>query len=339
MKKFRMLLFTLMAVSTVKLPAQEKVPLRLLQRTPTPEVRKWDHFGVDLPGHRLFLSSMEPGLVEVFDLNTNKLVHTITGLKEPHSFVFRRDINKIFVVDGGAAEVKVYTYDSYKLIGHIALTIDADCVGYDPATKYMYVVNGGRLAHTPYCLLSVIDTNKDQKLADIKFDVNRLESFKMEQTGPRLFINMTGGDEIGVVDREKRALIATWPITGTKEAVPMAFDEDDHRLITATRTPSSVVVFNTDTGEQIATLPSAAHSDDIFYDRVHKRIYNVCGEGFVAVYEQRSPDDYHFLANVPTRLQARGGVLVPELNRFYVAAPQVGDKDKAAEMLVFEVLP
>ena len=339
MKTLRLVFLAVLVALAPKSLAQENAPLRLIQRTPTPGVHKWDHFGVDLPGHRLFLSSMEPGLVEVFDLNTNKLIHTIAGLKQPHSFVFRADINKIFVVDGEASEVKIYAYDSYKLIGHIQLTIDADCVGYDPATRYMYVVNGGREAHTPYCLLSVIDTDKDQKLADIKFDVNRLESFRMEQTGPRLFINMTGGNEIGVVDREKRSLIATWPITGTKEAVPMALDQDDHRLITAARTPSSVVVFNTDTGKQVAMLPSAAHSDDIFYDRVHKRIYNVCGEGFVAVYEQRSPDDYRFLANVPTRSEARGGVLVTELNRFYVAAPQTGDKDDAAEVLVFEVLP
>ncbi len=252
MKTLQVVFLVVLVALATKSLAQEKAPLRLIQRTSIPGVRKWDHFGVDLSSHRLFLSSMEPGMVEVFDLNTNKLVHTITGLKQPHSFVFRPDINKIFVVDGEASEVKVYAYDSYKLIEHIQLTIDADCVGYDPATKYMYVVNGGREAHTPYCLLSVIDTNKSQKIADIKFDVNRLESFKMEQKGPRLFINMTGGNEICVVDREKRSLITTWPLTGTKEAVPMAFDEDDHRLITAARTPSTVVVFNTDTGKQVA---------------------------------------------------------------------------------------
>lgn len=339
MKKLLIVLTVLIAVATQS-SAQDHAPLRLIERITTPGAgHHWDHFGVDLPGNRLFLTSMEPGLVEVFDLRTNKLIHTITGLTQPHSFLFRPEINKIFVVDGEASEVKVYAYDSYQLIGHIPPTIDSDCVGYDPATKYMYVVNGGREAHTPYCLLSVIDTNKDQKLADIKFDVNRLESFKMEGTGPRLFINMTGGNEIGVVDRQKRTLITTWPITGTKEGVPMAFDEDDHRLITATRTPSSVVVFNTDTGKQIATLPSANHSDDIFYDPKHKRIYNVCGEGFVAVYQQLSPDDYRFIANIPTEPDARGGVLVEELHRFYVAAPQMADKGKPAQVLVFEELP
>jgi DNA-binding beta-propeller fold protein YncE len=358
MKKLQIVFVAVLVALATKSMAQENAPLRLIQRIPAPGVRgTWDHFGVDLPGNRLFLAATgtsphsspaglppfqqvhQEGLVEVFDLNTNKLIHTITGLAQAHSFTFRPDINKIFVVDGDASEVKVYAYDSYKLTGHIQLSIDADVARYDPDTKLMYVVNGGREAHTPYCLLSVIDTDKDQKLADIKFDVNRLEGFQMERTGPRLFINMTGGNEIGVFDRQKRALNATWPITGAKTIVPMALDEDDHRLIVAARAPSTILVFDTDTGKQVATLPSAADSDDIFYDRTHKRIYNVCEEGFVVVYEQRSPDDYKFVANVPTRPFAKNGVLVPELNRLYVAAPQPREKDEPAEVLVYELLP
>src|SRR4029077_8590480 len=41
---------------------------------------------------------------------------------------------------------------------------------YDPDTKYLYVVNGGRAAKTPYCLISVVDMATDKKLADIKLD-------------------------------------------------------------------------------------------------------------------------------------------------------------------------
>jgi hypothetical protein len=42
--------------------------------------RYWDHFGVDLKGHRLFVTSESVPVVEVFDLRTNKLIYTITGL-------------------------------------------------------------------------------------------------------------------------------------------------------------------------------------------------------------------------------------------------------------------
>jgi hypothetical protein len=44
----------------------------------------------------------------VFDLSTNELIHTISDLKAPHSMVCRTDLKKLFVVDGDAAEVKIY---------------------------------------------------------------------------------------------------------------------------------------------------------------------------------------------------------------------------------------
>src|SRR6476660_4448163 len=139
-------------------PAQEKAPLRLVQSIPVEGARHWDHFGVDLKGNRLFVSSEEEPAVEVFDLKTNKHITTLTGFKEPHNVMPFSDLKKIYVVDGGASEIKVFDYDSYKLIGHIALTIDADPFLYDPASKLLYVVNGGREAHTPTCLVSIVDT-------------------------------------------------------------------------------------------------------------------------------------------------------------------------------------
>ena len=61
-------------------------------------------------------------------------------------------------MDGGAGEVKIYDSDSYKLLGSIKLKDDADSMAFDPSTKYMYVVNGGKGAHMAYSLISVIDT-------------------------------------------------------------------------------------------------------------------------------------------------------------------------------------
>ena len=134
-------------------PAQEKTPLRLVQTVSLPGLqRHWDHFGVDVKGNRLFLTSDEDeAVVDVFDLKTNKLIHTITGTKGAHNVLAFPEMKKIFVVDGEASELKIFNYDTYELIGHTELTIDADPAVYDPATKYLYVVNGGRAAKTPYC--------------------------------------------------------------------------------------------------------------------------------------------------------------------------------------------
>jgi DNA-binding beta-propeller fold protein YncE len=324
----------------VQSPAQEKAPLRLVQTVSVPGVaRKWDHFGVDLKGHRLFVTSEDQPAVGVFDLQTNKHLRSLTEFKEPHNVLPFPEMNKIYVVDGEASEIKVLDYESYKLIGQIQLTIDSDPIAYDPVTKYLYIVNGGREAKTPYCLVSVVDTATDKKLADMKLESNRLESMSLEKSGQRLFVNMTGVNSIGVVDRQKRAIVQTWPITAAQENVPMQFDESTHRLFVATRKPSKLVVVNSDTGKEVTSLAVADYVDDLAYDAAHHRLYvpGGGGEGAVTVVEQQGADDYRVIATIPTKPGAKTARLVPELNRYYIGVPA---KDKQeAQILVFEVAP
>src|SRR5260370_32619141 len=159
MKKLRVILLTLIVASAVESPAQEKTPLRLLEAIPIPNAARYqDHCGLDLKSNRLFSASEDEAVVDVFDLRTNKQIHTIKGFKKVHNVLALPEMNKIYVVDGEASEIKVINYKSYNLIGHIALTIDADPIVYDSAKKLLYVVNGGREAHTPYCLISVVAT-------------------------------------------------------------------------------------------------------------------------------------------------------------------------------------
>src|SRR6202045_5197392 len=107
---------TLLLASTIVAWSQQKEPLSFVQSIPLPALHDgdFDHFAVDLAGHRLFLTAEKNSAVEVFDLNTNKLIHTIAGLDEPHSMLYRADLKKLFVIDGGAAEVRMYDGGTYK---------------------------------------------------------------------------------------------------------------------------------------------------------------------------------------------------------------------------------
>jgi hypothetical protein len=323
--------------------AQDKTPLRLAHTVALPGVKRhWDHFAVDLEGKRLFLTSTEQPAVEVFDLQTNKKVHTITDVKGPHNVFPFPELHKIVVVDGEASEIKMLDDKTYQLVGRIELSIDADPAVYDSATKLMYVVNGGRAAKTPYCLISVVDVPAGKKIADIKLDTNRLESMALEKSSSRLFVNMTTANAIGVIDRQKRELIATWPITAGKENVPMQYDESNHRLFVVTRKPSRLVVVNTDTGKEVTSLPTADSVDDLAYDPTLRRIYvpggNLGGAvGAVTVIEQKDADHYEVIANIPTKTGARTARLVPELNKYYVSVPTPASPK--AEVLVFDVIP
>src|SRR6202790_1387256 len=168
MRKFLVLLAVAFTCAEVSL-AQNAAKLRLIQTIPVPGVqRKWDHFGFDLEKKRFFVTSEEEPAVEVYDLQTNKHISTLTDFKEPHNVLIFPELKQIYVVDGAASEIKILDFDSLKLTSRIPLSIDADPVAYDPATKYLYVVNGGRAAKTPYCLVSGVDTTRGKKLTEIK---------------------------------------------------------------------------------------------------------------------------------------------------------------------------
>jgi DNA-binding beta-propeller fold protein YncE len=339
MKRAYFFIFILFFALAVGLPAQEKPPLKLVETIPLPGLHDgdFDHFAPDVDGHRLFLTGEENDKVLVLDTTSNTLIHTIEDSKAPHAILFRKDLKKLFVVEGDASAIRVYDSESYKLVGEIKLSIDADSIAYDPATSYLYVVNGGREAHTPYSLISVVDTNTSTKLRDIKINSNHVEAIVLEKSGPRMFLNITGQNAVGVLHRDKNELAATWPLpAGDTQNVAMALDEANHRLFVTTRKPGKLIVLDSENGKVIADLPAVGFVDDMSYDAKLKRVY-LAGDQFLDVFEQKDADHYALLARVPGAFRAKTATLVPELNRYYVAVPH--HEKNEAEVRVYDVQP
>src|SRR5215831_3247752 len=339
MKRIFGVLLTIFICLPSRIATQEKVPLKLVATIPLPGLKDgdFDHFAPDLDGQRLFLTAEENDKLEVLDAKANSRIRTIENVKAPHSALYRPDLKKLFLVEGDASSVRVYDTDNFKMLDEVKLSIDADSMAYDPATHYMYVVNGGREAHTPYSLISVVDTNASKKLRDIKIPSNHVEAIILEESGPRMFMNISGQNAVGVMDRNKSALTATWPLpAGDKLNVAMAFDEANHRLFVVTRNPGKLVVMNSDNGKVIADLPAVGLVDDAIYDAQHKRIY-LAGDQYLDVFEQKDPDHYALLTRIPGAFRAKTGILVPEWNRYYLAVPH--HEGKEGEVRVYDIQP
>jgi hypothetical protein len=342
MKKWNVVLSLVVLFAALTIAgAQNKAPLTLVQTiTLSNAARKWDHFGVDIKGNRLFASSEEDDpAVDVIDLKTNKLLRSLTDFKGPHNVIPLPELKKVVVVDGEASELKVLDYDSYALSGHVTLTIDADPYVYDAAKKLLYVVNGGRAAKTPTCMISIVDIANGKKLADMTLPTNRLESMVLDKSGKKLFVNMTGINSIGVVDLEKRAVVQTWPITAGKDNVPLQYDESTQRLFVATRKPSKLVVVNAETGKEVTSLDVVDYVDDLAYDAGHHRIYvpGGGGQGGISVVQQDGADKYQVIATIATKPGAKTARYIPELNRYYLGVPK--KDNQPAAIMVYDVAP
>jgi hypothetical protein len=114
----------------------------------------------------------------------------------------------------------------------------------------------------------------------------------------------------------------------------MALDESNRRLFVGCRQPARLAVLDSGNGQLVTDLAISGDTDDLFYDAKLKRIYISCGEGFIDIVEQRSPDAYNRVERIPTSRGARTAFFSPELREFYLAVPE--QAGKSAELRVYK---
>lgn len=335
MKRAIAILLVICGFSVARTQSQEAAPLKLAQtyKLPADVKGNFDHFAIDLKGNRLFATPEAYKSVLVFDLKTGNLIHKISGIEKPHAILFREDLKRLYVTDGEAGDVKIVDSDSYQIVSTVKLLEDADSIGYDPGTKFLYIDNGGGDVHQTYSMLSVVDTTAGKKVADMKVDGDTLEAMVLDKSSSRIYLNNKAKSQVDVIDREKRTLITSWPVTLAKTNVAMAYDEANHRLFIACRS-GGIVVFDTQSGKEMSVLPITKGVDDLVFDATSKRLYASC-DGDVSVYQQNTADNYKLIGKVTTGPLARTALLAPQLNRYFVAVPQHGTAN--AEIMVFEV--
>jgi len=319
--------------------AQEKPPMKLVATTPLPGFTgDFDHFGLDLKGKRLFLAAEDHKTVEVFDLD-GKRITSITGFGQPHAILYMPEANKLIVTDGdGFGMVELVSGVDYKIESTIKLPPGVDGAVFNPVNQNYYVESGGSETGGQTHKINIIDAKAFKLVGDITLPGNHSEAMAITRDGKKMYVNLTGPKEVGVVDLATRELVARWPITGAETPNSMALDEPHHRLFIATRNPPKFHVFDTDTGKIVTTAPCSAFNDDMWFDSARKRIY-LSGSEATTVLEQKDADHYEFVTEVKTGYRAKTSLYVPQLNRFYAAASGKGKPDAQLAVEVFDVLP
>ena len=274
-----------------------------------------DHFGVDAKRHRLYVAALGNDTLEVLDTGARGRERSLDGFSEPQGIVHVAETNRVFVANGRSNRVDILDAESLVLLGHVNGLEDADNVRYDAQARKVYVGYGSGA-------LRALDAMTGAPSGDIALP-GHPESFQLEKKGTRIFVNVPTAGRVVVVDRAKQAVVASWSVPAAAN-FPMALDETGRRLFVGTRAPALLLVYDIDSGRVTAKLPIGGDTDDLFYSPMRKRVYVVCGEGRIDVIRQDDPDHYALDGSVTTAPRARTGLLVPEVDALYVAAPASG---------------
>jgi DNA-binding beta-propeller fold protein YncE len=326
--------------SPALMTAQEMQPLRLVQTIPMPNVKgRIDHMDVDVAGKRLFVAGLENGSLEVVDLAAGKWTKSLPGFKKTQGIAYIPSLNKLFVASGDDGMLRVFRGDSLELLDSLKLDLGPNRVTFDPSTNLLYVGYGGKDAGKDYGEVGIVDAKTNKQVGEIKVAAHPAELL-LGESGKVLYVFVSAASKIQKVDTATRKVVATWPVSSQRNG-DGAFDEPRHRLLIATRTPPQMIAMDSETGKEVAALPTVEGMDGVYFNVAQKRIYVSGGRdddvGYIFVYQQKDADHYELLVKLPTRPGAGTSFFSPELNRFYVAAP-AHDSEQAA-ILVFEPQP
>jgi DNA-binding beta-propeller fold protein YncE len=332
-----LLLLTTLLVSSRPAAGQEPSALSLETHIPLLNVKgRIDHFSVDVKGQRLFVAAVDNHTLEVVDLKSGQRVHAIADLAEPQGVFYDASTNRLFVACGLDGVTKVFDGTTFQVLATVKFPDDADNIRYDARGKGVIVGYAGakqlRKREKGTGGLGFLDSN-GKKTGDIVVDAHP-ESFRLEEVGTRLFVNVPEKKEIEVMDAVKRTVLARWPVTSAQSNFPMALDEAHHRLFVGCWVPPRMLVFDTETGKEVAAGEIAGSTDDLFYDSRRSRVYVLTSQGFLEVFQQKDPDHYERIARYPTPIRTQTGLFVAEWGKLFAAVQRQGVQ--SAEVRVYQ---
>jgi hypothetical protein len=327
--------------------------LGLVETIPLPGDGYMDHLTIDVKGQRIFISGEAAKSLIAVDLRAGKVIHETKGLSAmPKKPFYLPETDEVWatLTDSSVVAISGSTYEvtkTVKLSGYGDPNKGADNASYDPATHLLYAGVevfedfGGSGQHgSNDASIDIVDTKTAKLVGTIKLPGGDPAGITIEPSGKRLYVSMgdiVGGDShVAVIDLEKRAVVAQWPITGGPVPHTEGLDAAHHRLFVGSRTvahtgdiggghqhePGKLVVMDTETGTVVQVLDSVGGADDLQYDAATGRIYFVGTTGTVAVFREMDPNHFQLLGKVPTGAISKTGLWVPELRRFYSAVPR-----------------
>jgi len=291
--------------------AQSAEPLYLERKTSLGNVNgRIDHMAIDLKRRRLFVAELGNDTLSILDLDMPKVVHRISGLKEPQGVGYIQSNDTLYVTNGGDGSVRMFRGAEYSPAGRIDLGADADNIRVDLSGNRLFVGHGSGGLNT-------IDVQSNNKHEFVVLPAHP-ESFQLDSGTRQIFVNLPNSRAIAVVDATTGQLRSKWALSHEGN-FPMALDPERQRVLVVFRSPPKFAAYNWQTGALVAEVDTCGDADDLFLDVKRQRIYIICGTGFVDVLKA---DDakYSRIAKITTVAGARTGLFVGDMDRLFVAA-------------------
>jgi YVTN family beta-propeller protein len=283
----------------------------IVTRWPAGGSDKWDYLIVDSAQRHLLVSRATH--VQVFDLESGKLVGDIANTSGVHGIAIASDLNLGFTSNGKSDSVTVFDLKTLARIEEIKIAgSDPDAIIYDAPSKQIYTFNGHSNNAT------VIDAKSRRQVATIALP-GRPE-FAVSDGAGRIFVNLEDKALVAVIDVTKGTVQATYPLAPCEEPTGIALDSARHRLFSVCHN-ERLIVTDSVAGKRVAELPIGKHVDAAAFDPSTSLVFTSNGDSAdVTVVSTETGDRYAVKGQLATALGSKTMALDAATHRIYLPA-------------------
>jgi DNA-binding beta-propeller fold protein YncE len=274
----------------------------------------WDALTVDAPTHRLFLT--HGTRVQVVDVKTDSVVGEIPDTPGAHGVALAPELHHGFTSNGRDSSVTMFDSRTLAVLDRIKLAArNPDAIEYDPASKRVFVFNGGSACAT------AIDAAAGRIVGTVPLDGK--PEFAVADGKGTMYVNLEDSSAVLSFDTRTFQILHRWPLAPGEEPSGLAMDRE-HRRLFAACSNKKLVVLDADNGHVVSVLPIGDRVDGAAFDPSRKVVFSSNGEGTLTVIHEDGPDTYKVLENAPTQAGARTLALDESTGRVYLPTAEFG---------------
>lgn len=288
---------------------------------PIPGEGGWDYIYADSANRTLYVA--HNSVVDVVNLDTDKPVATISGMKHVHGIAVAHSLNRGFISDGGSGEVVVFNLKTHAVLQKVKAGENPDGIVYDPFSQRVFAFNGGSHDAT------AIDAATGKVAGTIA--LGGKPEFPVTDDKGNVYDNIEDKSEIVQLDPQALKIKHRWSVAPCEEPSGLVFDARTRRLFPVCDNKMMAVV-DADSGKVVTTVPIGEGPDAAGYDAARKLVFSSNGhDGTLTVVKQEGADKYTVAETVTTEKSARTMALDPKTHKIYLAAAKLGPPPAATK--------
>jgi DNA-binding beta-propeller fold protein YncE len=271
----------------------------------------WDYVAADSQDRRLYVSHST--VVDVVDLDSDKVIGQITNTNGVHGIAVARDLGRGFISAGRDNQVVIFDLKTLATIGTAKTGTNPDGIVYEPTTHRVFTFNGRSKDAT------AIDAKDGTVLGTI--DLGGKPEFPVIDGKGDLFVNIEDKNQIDHIDPKNLKVLAEWSIAPAESPSGLAIDTEHHRLFSVCD-GKKMVVLNYDSGKVVTMIPIGEGPDAAAYDPGTHTAFSSNGrDGTLTVIKVEGKDHY-LPSTVETKKSARTMAIDLKTHKIYLPSAE-----------------